>query len=578
LSVTKLREATEKKGCMVAVWIVMVLSAVGLAGSGFFGCFNADQTVPADAVLEENVLSVNGEPVMLGTVNRQVEFFLGLYERMGQPVGTPDLDFEVTSSSLSLVVDQQVQLQMAKQKGLTVDDETILAAISDALDNEITQIRMQAVTGGDLKENATEAEFQEWFEKNVGSSTSEYKKSRIDLMREELKKPYVRQAEAGRYAFTELQEKYFNEATATDEEIKRSFDKLMVLKLTFDNVETPLAEREAQAKKALAEIKGGADFATVQTKYMKNPVNEPAGLLRSDVEADPAKRPLASLKPGQTSEVLMEFGVPTIYKLLEVKSEAPTDIETNRDVYGQTVRREKAGKALQVDFDKARDAAKIEWESESFKAIFDVFETQTDDSLSDEQKKQVYLDVMAQGEAPADDPAGPKANVLAKYAAMKRVETMLTADERKERLQDFAMIIAATLDQYESTDLRLKLVDIYSEAGDYEQAAAELLLVAQYNTGFEEQNLTTFNTINTVLSKLQTEKKISDEAALKIRDELLKWSEAKKQSEEMEKKAEEEAKKAQEELDKFTIDPKTGKPLEEGGTTGGGTGSTTGGG
>ena len=536
---------------MIAVWVVMVLSAIGVAGTGFFGCFNSGMN-GENAALQVEVLTVDGKPVTYGQVAGQVDTFM----RQIGGQSDPEFDFQITSSILGAVIDQQLMANMAAERGIQVEESEVMAGESERIDADIRSLRLQYVSQGELKESATEAEFQKHFEETTGQTTAEYKQQRLDQIEEQLKDPAFRRAIFDNYAMQELQKSFFDSATATEEEVRRSYQNLMLLRITFDNQDKSLEERTVEANQALAELKAGRDFLAVQKKYMKNPITEPAQFRVTDVEANPALKPLASLKPGQYSAVITEFGIPNIYKLVEIKSDAPDDLSTNLSVYSETVRREKANKALQEAVDKARKGAKVVWKSKGYGNIYEVSQLRLHEGMTEAQAKERLIAIMKDDLPPTDDPAGPRPFVIARYAAMRQLDPQLTADERKEHLQSFADVVVATLDHYESASLRLQLVDLHLELGQNEEAAQQLLTAAENNSGFEPANADNFSLINAKLSAMEAAEKISDEDALAIRDVLVRWNEEKN-------KAEEEAKKAQEELEKFNIDPQTGKTNEE---------------
>jgi hypothetical protein len=548
---------------MVAVWVVMVLTALGVAGSGFFGCFNPRLGEEGGSALSAEVLVVEGRPVTLGRINAQIEQFLGQFGGAGDP----DIDYPIMSSVLSTVIDQQIMANMAAQRGVTITEEQIISSKSDEIDAAIRQFRLAAVTQADLKETATEAEFQKYFEEKNGESTAVYKDRILSEVREQLKKPEVMQGEVDRYSAQALQESFFATTKVSDEEAKRSFEKLMMLRLTFEDQEMGLSEREALAAKALAELDAGADFKAVQRKYMKNPITDATKYALPEIERNPTQRPLAALKAGEHSKVITEFGIPTIYKLVERKSELPSDFEANKSIHVDTVRRDKASVDLQKAIETARKTAKIVWKSPGFEAMYRTQQIRSTEGVTDDQIKTALLDLLNSPPDTSADPAGPRPGILARYGAMKQLEQMVTVDERKTLVGTFIEVLNETLSQYEHTPLRLDLVDLYVETGDKDGASNELFTAAQMNSGFEEINKTYFSEINTKLTQLEAKGMISDEKALEIREVLAKWSLEKSQAEEFEKQA-----KA--ELDKFNVDPKTGKPPEEpkptttGGTTG----------
>ena len=230
MSVSKLRESTEKKGCMIAVWVVMVMTALGVAGSGFMGCFNSRAGTEESAYLETPVLVVDGKEATLGQITSQVEGF------MSQIGGSsdPDLDFQITASILSNVINQQIMANMASARGVVIDEDTIMRHKSDEIDASIRQYRLDAVTQADLKENATEAEFQKYFEEKVGESIPARKDRILGEVREQLKDPATMRGEVDRYSMQALQESFFNSAKVSDDEIKESYTSYMLQSISFD--------------------------------------------------------------------------------------------------------------------------------------------------------------------------------------------------------------------------------------------------------------------------------------------------------------------------------------------------------
>ena len=136
------------------------------------------------------------------------------------------------------------------------------------------------------------------------------------------------------------------------------------------------------------------------------------------------------------------------------------------------------------------------------------------------------------------------------------LEKIVTADERKALADDIVLVLLDVLTQYEHVPLRLELVDHYVSLGDKSKAAEQLRMAAENNSGYEEANTNTFAQINVKLQELESKGMIGDPEANSIRAVLADWSLKKKEAEDLEKKA-------QEELDKFAIDPKTGKPITE---------------
>lgn len=553
MSVTKLRESTQKKGCMVTVWIVMVLSAIGVAGAGFFGLFSPAARDQGNPTLAVEVFSVDGQPVTLGQVSEQID---GVRRQFGT-FSDPALDFQFMAAAVRSLIDQAIMANMAASRGLVIDDEIVLSMASDQLDQSINQFRATSVANGDLKADATEADFQKFFEEKQGESTSLFKDRVLDQLKEALADSGRRAGVVSQYSQQALERSFFSTTQVTDEEVKKSYETLSFLTIAFDKQEMGLVERKAEAENALAEIRGGADFLAVQKKYMTTPNAEPVKYNRAVIESDPILQPLALLKVGEVSAVIVEFGsIPRIFKLTTTKSELPADFTTNLPMYTETFRRQKATSEMSKAVEAARKTAKVEFKSAGYEAVYKVAQTTMDTALSTDQVKAALRDVAQNTKVSPDDPAGTMPAILARYAAVQSLEFHLNAAEKKELAPLKVEIINEVLVTTESISLRLSLVDTYLEMGDNASAADMLKTAAEMNTGFEPINQNYFDQTNEKLNKLQADKKVDEVKANEIRAILVKWSQDKAEADELQKQT-------QSELDKFNVPNPTEQAAKE---------------
>ena len=563
MSVTKLRESTEKKGCQVAVWIIMVVSAIGVAGAGFFGCFSpmfggGRSTEPAQIV----ILEVDGQPVTLGEVSSGLEG----WRRQFGTAATPDIEFQLTALVLNQLIEQKLSAAMAEAIGIRVSREEIIAHKSDEIDDTIRQFRLQAIQQADLKESATEAEFQTYFKEKNNETTADFKKRLLDEVNTQLDDPQILQQEESRYANQTLEANYAKNAQVSDEEIKKSFKYLMLRYISFEDQDKSVDERESLARQAIAELEAGADFEAVQKKYMKNPIKDPIRFNLRDVEASPEQKALAALKNGQHSQVITEFGIPRVYQLAETKDELPADFEANKSVYGEPVRQAKGRELLAKALEESRKAMKLEWKSPGFEAIYAIQELAT---KAPAEQKAALKEMVVNPTDSTSDPAGTAPASLARFGALRRLEALLTADEKKELGPTIIEIKEDMLNSYEDIKLRLELVDHYRDAGNKDEAGRQLLTAAENNSGFEQVNVDNYTTISTKLNDLVDSGVVADDMANQIRTALSKWNLEKSKFEEEQKRAEEEAKKAAEELDKLNNPDADKANTTTGGTAGG---------
>lgn len=529
---------------MITVWVVMVLSAIGVSAAGFFGLFSArGQGQGENPALAQEIFSVDGQPVTLGQLNAQID---GVRQQFGS-ISEPAFDFQFMAAAVRSLIDQSVMANMAAARGVAVNDELVLSMASDQLDQSINQFRATSISSGDLKADATEAEFQKFFEEKQGMSTKAAKEKVLDELKAALADSTRRPGVVNQYAQQALERSFYGSTQVTEDEVKKSYESLSYLTIAFDKQEMGLVERKAEAEKALAEIKAGADFLAVQKKYQTTPNTEPVKYSRSVIDDDPTLKPLASLKVGEVSNVLVEFGsIPRVYKLTTMKSELPADFETNKSMYTETFRRQKGANELSKAVEAGRSAAKIVWKSPGYEAVYKVASATMDNKLSTDEVKKQLTDIARNTKVSADDPAGTMPAILARYMAMESLDFHLTEAERKELASLKAEIINDVLLSTESISLRLSLVDTYFELGDDQSAVAMLQTAAEMNTGFEPINQNYFDQINEKLNKLQADKKVEETKANEIRAILVKWSQDKAEADELQKQT-------QSELDKFNV-------------------------
>lgn len=550
-SIARLQEAVQKKGCRNAVFALMTLSALALAGSGFWALFSKrSQTGEQGAPII--VATIDGQDLTAVEVEDQVR---RLQEQYGL-VSDPFMEFQIRSMALGTIVSGHVVTGIANSRGLTIDDAKALALASDQIDQAITQFRQQATTEGKLKPGATEQEFQDFFKKDQGQTTAEFKDGRVAEIKSVLADPLKRTGFIAGFYQQALQDDFYKKTLVTDDEVKKSYDNFVVKVISFDKPGLTAEKRKSDAEAALVAIKGGAKWEDVMMQHMQTPAKEPLTLGRQTLAADEGMASILNLKPGEVSGVVTRSGSPSIYQLVEIKSSLPKDFESSKALYSDQFKRNKAMDEMRKVLDAAMKNAKIEWKSEGYSMLYQMTQIASQSGGSDADVKAKYLKIIGMAPDPAKDPAGASAATLARFAAAETLRTMLTGQEQKDFLPQYVEVLNAILDTTENIDLRLRMVDVYEQLGDFANVAVTLKTAASLNNGFEVQNQAYFDQINRKLTELENAKKLDAAAAQGVREELLRWSR---------EKAEADAAKTDQtsELDEFTIDPKTGKTLKQ---------------
>ncbi len=107
---------------------VAVLALGAFLMTGLFGC--------GDKVPAGTVATVNGEPISQEELDMNYEQFLQLYEFYGLDVTADDVKLEARNSMLDSMITQELLMQEAEKRGITVTDEDVEAAIADMVTNQ----------------------------------------------------------------------------------------------------------------------------------------------------------------------------------------------------------------------------------------------------------------------------------------------------------------------------------------------------------------------------------------------------------------------------------------------------------
>jgi hypothetical protein len=462
-------------------------------------------------------------------------------------ISDPTLEFQFMAAAVRASIDQALMARMAAARNVVVDDNYVLTMSSDQLDQSIAQVRIQAISTKELKADATEAEFQDFFKKQMNMTTAEFKEQSLQRIKDALANPAERSGAINAFVQTALEQNFANTTQVTDEEVKKSYTFMSYQTIAFDKQEMGVAERQAAAAKAMSELQAGADFLAVQKKYMAAPSTEPVQYNQIVIENDPVLKPLAALKVGQFSEPIVEWGaIPRIYKLTKIESKLPDDFASNKAVYSEGFRREKARKVMNDELTEARKKAKIDWKSPGYEAIYKVLMVNMDGTLQPAQVKTKLREIVEETVVDPSDPAGTRPATYARYTAMQSLDFQFSDAEKKEFAPKKIEILNDMLVDTEHVPFRLELVDTYLTLGDNAQAAQELLAAATNNSGLEMINQTYFESINQKLTAMEAAKQIDAKKAEEVRGVLLQWSKDKAEADRLQEEQ-------QKELDKFTI-------------------------
>jgi len=302
LSISKVHELIQNKGCVWTVSILMILSMV--VGS-FAMCGRADRFRGADERTNPSavVAKVGEYEITERLIQTELERGGSMYGGLGNL--PPNFQLQIQAGVLRGTVGNVLQLEMAKKYGIEPSDADVEKLVASQVDQEIAQMKQQYIMQQRLKPDATDAEFAAMFKKEQGQDIADVKKKALDYNKELLSSGKDMRIPAAAIAVGQpLLDAIKRNLTLTDEELKKTYDTFEFKRITLTKGDTA-----AKAQKILAEIKGGLNFERAIDRYNEDTPDpkkkasekiEPLG--RVSIRGFDAYRPLESLKPGEVSE------------------------------------------------------------------------------------------------------------------------------------------------------------------------------------------------------------------------------------------------------------------------------------
>ena len=280
--------------------LVLVVAFAGLAPGG-----NVYAAVPMDGI----VAVVNGDIIMASELHRRLSRVMTEIQQRGTEMPPPDvLEGEV----LERLIVQKIQLQIARQASLSVED-------SD-LDQAIANIAGQ--------NNLSPAEFRQIIQ-NEGYNFGRFRED----MRDEILVTRVRQNQIdNRIQITDSEISSYLAAGSTQGGPTGGYNIAHIL-LAYPKGASG-GERAAVRKKAtkiLSELRGGADFAQMAATVSDSRQAQQGGRIgwRSRAQLPSLfVGPVQNMQPGQVSDLIESSGGLHIIKLLEVRGDQA--IQTNQ--------------------------------------------------------------------------------------------------------------------------------------------------------------------------------------------------------------------------------------------------------
>jgi len=558
LSIVQLRQLFDKKGCQVLLGVIGLLLAIGMLNSGSCGFFGNNQ---AGTTLEDQVVAtVAGQPLKYKELTEALE-----QVRKSRPGSDPSTQFQTAVQALDSLVTSAVTANLAKSHNVKLTDSQATELFKTENQAQVEMVRSQMISQGVVKPDADMKAVDAAFKKMQGVSLTEASQAAQTDFENSLKDPARHEAAIRSVLIAALRDKYRKEANDSLDDLKKSYEEFVLLRLPFDDASKSEQDRTASADKAIAELDAGAKFAAVMAKYNAKASKEPMKLARELVSSQESLKPILDLKPGQHSQVVNQFGTPTIFLLQSINPGLPANFEKNKDQILQSFRQTMADRRLSDEITKLKSAKNIKWGDPALEYLYEVNEALTSQGTSPAERSKTLVALVQKGETvTAKTPIGESLVGLTKFAAFSLYYGTLSEDEKAEKRGEWIDVLNRALEDTEDTGLRLQLYDAELQEGNFEEAAVTLKGAMASIYGYEANDLAMLGEVKARLDSAAKNPKMQKEWLQGVRDEIQRWeterakaeAEQRQLDEEQKKFMEEDAKREAEERAKLEADKK----------------------
>ncbi len=536
---------TEKKGCQVALVLVGVALAAGMVLTGQMGAGQGQNNGEGAPVLIVEGKNYSAEQIDTLATNFATNQSLDR--------ANPQNDFQAVAAALTNVVGEVVVKKLSDQAGIKVSDEQILATAEEQLKSQIDMFKIQLQMSGQIKQDSKPEDIEAAFTKAAGKSSQQILTDQMTELKEQIKKPEVRQSMELQTAADLVQKDFMAKVEYSEEDLKKSFDLYYLEEIAFDaSKETPEKILEL-AEQARAELESGKSPAEVRKKFASESKRTTVELPRDMLEGSPVYAPILALKPGEVSEPIQPFSFTSIFKLVKVEPKVPADFEKTKSELLKTRKESKGRTEFEKLFNSTRDAVKLEWKDDGLRLIWDLATIISDPTLNanpDELKNKLDLILTESKGGSLAANSSMRYVALASYVASDRLLSVASPEDKEALEDEWLDQLNTVLTYYESIPLRLDAAQKLFANKRNEEAATMLLEAAKSNGDYEAAGKADYDQTSAIFEQAKKDNSIAEEVIKEIDVELQKWLTNKIDFDKEQKEIEAENKKAMEELDK----------------------------
>lgn len=471
--------------------------------------------------------TIAGSEVTAGRVGEMVEQSLRSTDQ-GQTANTSLRNrARTTSSAIQGLIRNAAIQSIARQRGVKLDAANAEKAVEAELKAQLQQSRMMATMTGQLKQDATDAEFEALFKEEAGVTPAEAIATEVKRWRESFDKATQEEKDRQLQALVVPMTVNFmaSQIKISDEELKKGFDTFTVRTLSFADPAQSLEERKKKAEEARADLAKGTKIEDVAKKMsIPSTALAPFPVKRSDGAANKAIAPVFETKAGQPAPVLEIGGTPTVVFVDKIESKVPADFEKTKEKLRTDQAQMRANAELNDLVEKTISGEQIKWGGEGFRLLYELAKTDSPDMITNIEGrksalKKIYDKVQTLKTTAAGKP-GSQYFDLIEFAAFDNYFAMLTPDQQKPERDRWIEVTQNALLTYEDASLRLELQSQLFLADRKEEGLNELQEAITVADPADPMAQGLISTIQSKLLEIEKDKSITAEMKKPVLDAL----------------------------------------------------------
>ncbi len=558
----------EKKGCQVALVIIGSLTGIGLIATTLPFLFNNQpQQQGATEVLRVGDTRITDQDLQL-LVDRAQQQRSQMMSQQGMAAVSVDaIDLaNIRATSLAQAVEKAIMGQIAKERGVSVNDEAFFKILEEEIKKRPQQLQAEKarlVSSGVLKADATDQQVIEALNQS-GRPWPTDEELRTGMQRQ-INDPSTRPELLDLTQGQLILQSFAKGINKTEEDLKKTFDVFFINELQIDDAKASPADKRKRLEGALAEIKGGKKFEDVRKAINPKANNQPTKVSRGLLQFRKELEPIIAQQPGSDPVIVDVFGTPTLMQFVRSGQELPPDFEANKPMLLEQLKQQEAVKKIDEEI-KAR-RAKVEWKIPAFEVLYRVVLSQDSEAMAagpEKATQQLQAVVTDSQKMLADPKTDGFSQIVLNQARFLATYTLFQMSQGEEQVKLFPGLLESSrqiLQFGESLRLRSQLVAFAIQQKNQEVVSEHLGALIRNNGDFSQNGQGIYTMASQYLTQAKEQKLVTPEQATELQKDLDNWvkrkadadrqaAEVRKAQEEAAKRAEEEVRKAQEEAAK----------------------------